>query len=267
MSNPVIINGVALGASITVTDTTALSALDPNGLTVGTRVFELAGSGTWILTVSTAALSSSVKAVNGVTGWRWIKTSSTGVASVAAGTGITVDATDPANPIVTNSAPVDAGAVVTVGSNQTTVVIAPTVTGDTDGGYRITGRILYPTNSSSGIQFDLQPNGASTGCTSRTDTLGVGSAETSTLCLGVPVANGAGTFSFIAYLTSKSGVVRVFNSTGMRTEQSNRKTITSSGEFATTATVITSLSVTSSTLPSGILSGSYFYIQKLGGPG
>lgn len=76
MANPVTGNpstpNQRVGAIINVADSTALAALDPSGLTVGTTVYTVDTDAYWDLKVSSAALSSTVVAVNGITGLRWL---------------------------------------------------------------------------------------------------------------------------------------------------------------------------------------------------
>lgn len=64
--------GQRYGAQVSVADSTALAALDSDGFTIGTPVWNIALQAVFRLTVSTAALSSLVVAVAGITGARWI---------------------------------------------------------------------------------------------------------------------------------------------------------------------------------------------------
>ncbi len=66
-----------LGASITVTDTTALALLDPNGLDIGTNVYVADDTEFWTLVTSTAALGPGVVEVLGTVGARWVPVTST----------------------------------------------------------------------------------------------------------------------------------------------------------------------------------------------
>lgn len=81
MAQPVI-NGVAVGSCIAVDTTAHLSTLDMTGITLGTKAFTIGTSETWELKASTASVSSIVLAVNGITGWRWVKTFAPGANTV-----------------------------------------------------------------------------------------------------------------------------------------------------------------------------------------
>ncbi len=62
------------GAGLIAIDSTDLAALDPSGLTIGTRCFNVDVVADFTLTTSTAALvADEVVAVSGTTGARWIK--------------------------------------------------------------------------------------------------------------------------------------------------------------------------------------------------
>ena len=64
--------GQRVGAIIVVADSTALAALDPSGLTLGSEVYKTDDDSYWELKVSSAALGSTVIAVNGISGLRWL---------------------------------------------------------------------------------------------------------------------------------------------------------------------------------------------------
>lgn len=71
--HPQVIQGQAIGTFIAVFDSTALAALNPQGLAVGTSVYNTSVGSSFTLTVSNASLvPDSVVAVSGVTGLRWI---------------------------------------------------------------------------------------------------------------------------------------------------------------------------------------------------
>jgi len=64
--------GQRIGAIIVVADSTELAALDPSGLTLGSEVYKTDDDSYWELKVSSASLGSTVIAVNGISGLRWI---------------------------------------------------------------------------------------------------------------------------------------------------------------------------------------------------
>jgi hypothetical protein len=76
MSNG-ILRPSAIGGTISAFDSDSLAGMDPSGLPVGTKVWNVAVGSFFILTVSTASLvTDSVLAVLGIVGYRWIIVSS-----------------------------------------------------------------------------------------------------------------------------------------------------------------------------------------------
>src|SRR5882672_4780074 len=74
------------GAAIEVADTTALAALSPVGLTLGTTVYVVSPGAYYTMT----GIGSGDVAVSGITNLYWVVQSSAAVTSIVAGTGITV---------------------------------------------------------------------------------------------------------------------------------------------------------------------------------
>jgi hypothetical protein len=119
---------------IAVSDSAALALLDADGLPPGTEVWNATVAARFVYTISTASLvPNDVVAVAGTVGARWIKDTGGGsgtVTSIVAGTNITVDATDPANPIISSTAgaPVAGTNIAVVGTTVSTVLTGFTLT-------------------------------------------------------------------------------------------------------------------------------------------
>lgn len=71
--------GQRYGAQISVADSTALAALDTDGFTIGTGVWNIGLQILFRLAVSTATLSSTVVATRDITGARWLADSGPGI--------------------------------------------------------------------------------------------------------------------------------------------------------------------------------------------
>lgn len=82
---PQLVSGQAIGSCITATDSTDLAGISPQGLTLGTKAWNIGVGAYFTLTASTASLvTDQVVAVSGLAGARWIRNYSvaSGVQSV-----------------------------------------------------------------------------------------------------------------------------------------------------------------------------------------
>jgi hypothetical protein len=134
---------------------TNLATLDARGIPVGTTIWDTTGTA-WTLEQSTSTVDhTTVEAVAGCPTLRW-KTGGGGggtVATVVAGAGISVDSSDPANPIVKT----DPGTLFTVTGSAVQLYEITGLTGDTDGDYEVE---INWTGDTNGDTLRLQFNGA-----------------------------------------------------------------------------------------------------------
>lgn len=145
------------------------------------------------------------------------------------------------------------------------------LSGDTDGDYILSGRILIPNGASPVIT--VQPNQISANQDALTQSTPASGAPitsriSSILLNAMPTADAAGTpfVWFILRLTALSGRVRRFivNGTDVTGSSTNvRRLITVVGEWSDTSTVITSLRI-ATTVAATIKAGSFFVLQRTG---
>jgi hypothetical protein len=189
-----------------------LNQIDPHAVAAGKPVADTAG-GVWSLERSSATVDhTTVEAVLGDPGLRWLIAAAAG--GVQTVTGGLVDNSDPANPIVNQLSP---SRYTVSGAARQDINIAAagdlayTVDGNTDVEYEIEGYIVN--SAGSNADYTLQPNGVSS-AQSGIETSSPGSGNTTnfattSLYLGFGLASGGSVF-FRARFYAKTGQDRWF---------------------------------------------------------